>query len=223
MDSLPINLFDLIVLMVLLISGVIAFARGVAKEFLKLLAWVGAGYAAIYAFSFVRPLARDVVPVDFLADAVAGVGLFVVALVGLSYLAHIVADHLRPHSLGALDRSLGFVFGLARGAVIVSLAYLFVVWIVKGENLPDWIIEAKSRPLVERGGALIVQLAPRNLRHETIAAAETARLRARQAMEAERKVRELSQPRTEPEKSDAKEGYGDKERKEMDRLIRSKQ
>lgn len=211
------------VLAILLLSGAIAFARGMVKELLRLGAWVGAGFAAIYGFAYVRPYARSVIPVDFLADTLAGVGIFLVTLVLLSFLAHFIAEHVRGNSLGALDRSLGFVFGLVRGAAIVCLGYLFVAWIVRGENLPDWVIEARTRPLIEQGATLLVQLAPPGLRNEAMAAAETARQRARQAVEAERKVRELSEPPTRADDGTLRPGYSTDERKEMDRLFQSTQ
>lgn len=223
MDWLPLNAFDLIVLGIFLLSGVLAFARGMAKEILRLAAWVGAGYAAIYGFAFARPYARDVIPVDFLADSVAGIGIFLLALVVFLFLANLIAGHLKDGSLGALDRSLGFLFGLVRGAVIVSLAYLFLGWIATGENLPNWIVEAKSRPLVEQGAALLVRIAPRRLRDEAAATAEATRARARKAIEAERKVRELSAPPATRDSGETRPGYSGKERKEMDRLIRNNQ
>jgi len=223
MENLPINFFDIAVLVILALSGILAFSRGMAREVLKLAAWIGAGFTAIYGFAYARPFARELVPVEFLADTAAGVGIFLLALVILSFLANFIAEHFRDSGLNALDRSLGFVFGVARGVVVVSLSYLFLVWIVKGENLPDWVIEAKTRPFVERGAALLVQIAPRGLRHEAEATAETARIRARQAIEAERKVRELSQPLPTGGGAEKRSGYDKGERKEMERLIQGNQ
>lgn len=222
-DTLPINLLDLVVLIVLLLSGIVAFVRGMTREFMKLAAWIGAAFAAIHGFAFVRPYARSVIPVEFLADSVAGVGLFIISLVLLSVVGNFIADQFKDSGHGPLDRSLGFVFGMARGAVIVSLAYLFVAWIVKGESLPDWVVAAKSRPFLERGAALIVEFAPPQLRNEAVAAAEATRLRARQAIETDKKVRELSKPATKEGDGAARPGYKKGERKEMDRLIQSTQ
>ena len=106
MDSLPINTFDIIVLAVLLLSGVIAFARGMVKELLKLASWVGAGIAAFYGFAFARPYVRDFVPIEPIADGLAAVGIFLVTLVALSFLANVISSHVRDSGLSALDRTL---------------------------------------------------------------------------------------------------------------------
>src|SRR3546814_1784911 len=55
MDSLPINLADLIVIVVLLVSGVFAFVRGFVHEVLAIASWVGAAFVTLYAYPLVQP------------------------------------------------------------------------------------------------------------------------------------------------------------------------
>jgi len=56
--------------------------------------------------------------------------------------------------IGALDRTLGFLFGLARGLVIVVVAYLFFAWLVPPKTQPTWVANAKSRVVLQRTGRL---------------------------------------------------------------------
>ena len=167
---------------------------------------------------------RDFIPVEPVADALAGVGIFLVALVVFSFIANIIAAHVRSSSLSPLDRTLGLLFGFVRGAVIVCLAFLFITWIVKANNMPAWAYQAQTYEMVESGAKLLASVAPRNLRDQTAAAAETARTRAQQAIEAERATRQLmSPPKVKPQSGAPSGGYSESEREEMDRLIRSKQ
>ena len=60
----------------------------------------------------------------------------------------------------ALDRTLGFGFGLARGLILVVIAYLFFTWLVPEDTQPQWIRDARSLPILKQTGAGIVSLLP---------------------------------------------------------------
>ncbi|MHA1569255.1 MAG: CvpA family protein, partial [Alphaproteobacteria bacterium] len=143
MDSLPVNLTDIVVLAILLIAGGIAFALGFVRVLLLIGAWIGAAVVTLYGFSTAGPIARRYIEVALVADIVAGVVLFIASLVTLFVVAMVVSAAVRRLGLGALDRALGFVFGVAGGAVIVCLIYLGVVWAGGDEKLPDWMAEAR--------------------------------------------------------------------------------
>jgi hypothetical protein len=88
---------------------------------LSIVSWVGATFATLYGFPLVQPYARAVIPIELLADVIAGVVIFIVVLVVLSIATRVVANFIQESSLGPLDRSLGLVFGLLRGFVIACL------------------------------------------------------------------------------------------------------
>src|SRR3546814_12264204 len=116
MDSLPINLADLIVIVVLLVSGVFAFVRGFVHEVLAIASWVGAAFVTLYAYPLVQPWVLGVIAVEFIASLLTGVGLFLLTLVLFSVLTRILSNRIQQSSLRALDRSLGLLFGFVRGA-----------------------------------------------------------------------------------------------------------
>ena len=122
MAELPFTFLDIAIGVVLLISGLLAFVRGFVHEVLAVGAWIGAIVVAVFGFPYHRPYARDLIPHELVADAAAGAAIFVVALVVLSLLTRALSDRVKDSALNALDRSLGFVFGLLRGAVLVCLA-----------------------------------------------------------------------------------------------------
>lgn len=172
MTDLPVNATDLVVLGVLLLSGVLALARGFVKEVLGIAGWVGAAIAALKLFPYVQPFARKHIPYQLAADAVAGAGVFLVVLVALSLISNAIARRVRDSEIGALDRSLGFVFGLLRGALVLSLAYLALVQFVPPREHPDWITGARSLPLVAYGAGLVAAIAPTEIRESLEGAAE---------------------------------------------------
>ena len=62
--------------------------------------------------------------------------------------------------IGALDRTLGFLFGLARGLLIVVVAFMFFTWLVPDKQRPDWVTGAKSRVVLQGTGDWLMSLLP---------------------------------------------------------------
>lgn len=198
MDSVPLTLLDIVVLVVLLVSAALAFFRGFVHEVLAIAAWIGAGLTALYGFPLARPFARDAIPMPWAADATAAVGLFLIALVILSILTKALSSQVQGSRLNSLDRSLGFLFGLARGVFVMALAFMVLSWIYPTvEGRPQWISGARTLPLVEAGTEALRSLIPDDLKTEEAKARGLTRQtqeQAHQAMEAKALYDKLSRP-----------------------------
>ncbi len=229
MQGLPIA--DIVILVVLLISALLAFARGFVKEMLSVFAWVGAALAALYGFPYVRPLARKYVSVEIVADLIAGAAVFVVALILLSILSQAISSGVRQSAVSGLDRALGFAFGLVRGAVLICLLYIGAQWFWTAEQMPQVITEARATPMVRQGANWLLTLVPEDARRETEAAAGSARERALPAQEAEKTLDRLIRPQPElpapaagtPTAETPPPAYNDSQIRDMQRLIDSTQ
>ncbi|MGE0717273.1 MAG: CvpA family protein [Alphaproteobacteria bacterium] len=213
-----VNWVDVGAIAVVVISAVFAVARGFVREILSVAAWIGAAVIALYAFPPLRPHARELLGPTLIADIALGAVLFLFSLIILSLITHAIARSVRGSALSAVDRSLGLLFGIARGALLVCLAYLGLVWAMPAEEHPRAVREARALPLVQRGADWLVSIVPPDLRRRAID--ETNR-RAEQAREAERTYRVLTSP---PPRSDsggeARPGYPSDQRQGMDRLQR---
>ncbi|HMA15435.1 MAG TPA: CvpA family protein [Kiloniellaceae bacterium] len=219
MDSLPINLADLIVIVVLLASGLFALVRGFVHEVLGVASWVGAAFVTLYAYPLLQPWVLEVIAVEFIASLLTGVGIFLVTLVLFSILTRIISNRIQESSLGALDRSLGLLFGIARGAVIVVLAWLALGYLVTEEDRPNWIQEARSRPLVERGATLLLALVPPALLESGDQAADDARRRAEELRRAEETYRQLVSPLRKADEDEDQPAYNQGMRDEIDKAV----
>ncbi len=151
---------DGVVAVVLLVSAGLAFLRGFVHEVLGIGAWVGAGFVAWWGFPHVQPWFRAHIGAPLVADAAAALALFMVALLVLSILTRAVSDRVRASALNSVDSSLGFVFGLVRGALILSVAYIGVSWLIDRDQPPAWLATARTRPWLERGAALVQAALP---------------------------------------------------------------
>lgn len=170
--NLPVNAADVIVIAILLISAGLAFFRGLVHEVLAIGAWIGAALATLYLFLPAQDISRQLIAIPLVADIVAGVVVFLLALIALTVVSRMISRRVQESSLGALDRSLGFVFGLLRGAVVVCLGWLILNWLLPPAEHPDWVREARSRPLIESGAAALSSLAPDSLGWQGPPAAE---------------------------------------------------
>ena len=218
MDDFPVNPVDVIVVVILLVSGGLAFARGFVRESLGIGAWIGAAFATLYAFPHAKGYLRDWIDLTLLADAITGVAIFVVTLVILIVLTHLLTARIRGGKLGAVDRSLGFIFGLFRGAIVVCLAYMFIVWAVPDDDRPPWIEEARFMPWIHQGANVIRRIVPDDLAREGEETGDAIKHKGEVAIEAEQALRELTEPSPSPA-PDEDTGYAPDERRELDSII----
>lgn len=158
---MPITLLDGILLGITLVSGVLAMVRGFSREVLSVASWAAAGAAAFFFYKRFAPIVRPYVSNDLLAQAGAGGAVFIITLIVVTIITMKIADFIIDSRVGALDRTLGFVFGAARGVLLVVVAMLFFNWLVQDKDKqPPWIATAKSKPLLDSLGLQLVNLLP---------------------------------------------------------------
>ncbi len=214
MDSLGLTSFDFLVLIVLGLSGLYGVARGFTSEALSLGAWVGAGFATIYGLPYFRPLVREYVKPDSFADILAVVVLALVSLVVCKLIARAVGNFVRESHMGALDRALGAGFGLVRGLFIVAVAFLLITWIIPQQNIPDWITNARTRPMVEYAASALSSFTPAEIAKKFNEASKKA-----QDKDLIGKVKAHMPDVSFGKDAESGKGYTDKEREGLEGLI----
>lgn len=222
MEAGAINFADAAVIGFVLLSGVWGLARGFVREVLGIVAWVGAAFAAIYLHPYLVPYARQLITLDWVADPATYLVAFLIILILLSIVTGAISSRVKASSLGMLDRTLGFLFGLVRGAVLVCLAYLALTWAVKATDRPAWLAEARTLPLVERGAEFLSGLLPSNALDEAQRAAAETKRKADQAIEAKKAYDNLANPAAKGDAPRDGTGYKPDERRDLDKLFQGK-
>ena len=156
---MPITLLDGILLGITLVSAVLAMVRGFSREVLSVVSWAAAAAAAYLFYKPVVPFLTPYISNDTIAQIAAAGLVFVVTLIVVSIITMKIADFIIDSRIGALDRTLGFLFGAARGVLLVVVAMLFFNWLVT-ENQPAWVAQAKSKPMIDSLGAKLIGLLP---------------------------------------------------------------
>ena len=216
MDNLPVNITDIAVIVVVLVSAFLAYARGFVHEVLSVAGWVGAGFITAHALPFVEPFALELIPIEKVAPFAAGAVVFIVSLVILSILTRAISRRVQDSAHNALDRSLGFLFGMVRGAVLVCLIYILIEWMMPVADQPAMLRNAQTMPLIETGADILRSFAPDISTKVDNAAEQTNKL-----IESQKIIEGLISPEPKSDGAETIEGYGKKIRTGMERLIDS--
>ncbi|KPL55318.1 hypothetical protein ABB55_26350 [Prosthecomicrobium hirschii] len=165
MDFLTV--LDGIVIVVVLVSALLAMYRGLMREVFSIASWAVAAGAAFYFHKPLLPYAKQYISNDYVALGVVAGGVFLVVLIVVSFITMKISDFVLDSAFGALDRSAGFLFGAARGVLLLVVAMMFFNWFVPVAQQPKWVASAKSKPVLDYLGQQLIAALPENA-EETI-------------------------------------------------------
>jgi membrane protein required for colicin V production len=213
-----VNFVDIVVLAVIALSTLLALGRGFVKEVLSIFGWIGAAIGTFLIFFYVpqvREFARKQIAEPLLADIACAVGLFVVLLIVLGFFNHAISSRVHGSSLGPLDKSLGLVFGLLRGVVLVALAHMAMTdWFIPNKDQrPDVINQARTEPYVAMAANFIKERIPQEWKDRASAVFKEGEKAVEQGKELNDTIEKLSpqvpQPTTPPSTQSPGDSQGD--------------
>jgi membrane protein required for colicin V production len=154
-------LFDLIVVVVVIISATLAMVRGFAREVLSVASWLTAVGAAYFGYKPLVPMVKAYVESGTIATIISAAVIFFIALVVASFITTRISDFIIDSRVGAVDRGLGFIFGAVRGLLLLVIALLFFSWLAP--KPPKWVAEARSEPVLMDLGQRLMAALPQNI------------------------------------------------------------
>ncbi len=132
--------------LVIVLSAILAYSRGLVRELMAIVGWIGAAIVAFIFAPSAMPLVKEIPVVgDFLADScvlsvIGGfAGVFAVGLIVMALFTPLFASVVQRSALGGIDQALGFLFGVARGVLLIAVA--FIVW--------DRALSNQSVPMID--------------------------------------------------------------------------
>ncbi|MRU14414.1 CvpA family protein [Roseovarius sp. A21] len=136
------TIIDGVVALVIVLSALLAYSRGFVREALAIAGWIVAGVLAFIFAPQVEPLVKEVPVVgDFIADScelsmiAAFTAVFAVALIIASFITPLFSSLVQRSALGGLDQGVGFIFGVARGILLVAIAYFVYETVITSQNI----------------------------------------------------------------------------------------
>lgn len=154
---------DLGLIAVVLISALLAMLRGFTREVLAIASWGAAAVAAYYFHPLVVPYVKTYIKADLNENVTRGLAagaIFLASLIIVSLLTIKLSDAILDSKVGALDRSLGFLFGAVRGLLLCVIAFVFFNWLVPAQTQPEWVKAAHMRPFLQASGDQLLAVLP---------------------------------------------------------------
>jgi membrane protein required for colicin V production len=168
-DIATLTLLDYGVLIILVVSCIIAFMRGMMREFLGLTGWVVSFFAANYAAPRLETTINDTLNLGGFGEALAWGVPFAVSVVAWFIIASMIAPGLARGIFGGFDRWLGMMFGILRGGLVVLILFVASVLAVDGEdNLPEYMKSSRSLPLMSYGAYHLAGFLPEQFSDQII-------------------------------------------------------
>ncbi|KPF72855.1 hypothetical protein IP69_03160 [Bosea sp. AAP35] len=165
---MPVTILDLAVIGVVLISALLAAVRGLTREVLAIVSWAAAAAVAWVFHPQMLPILKQYIPNDTIALIASIASLFLVTLIVVSLVTARISDFVLDSRIGALDRTLGFVFGAARGVLLAVIGYLFFAALMGDKNMPIWARDAKAKPMLEETGRSLLTMLPQDVNADFI-------------------------------------------------------
>jgi membrane protein required for colicin V production len=157
---MPISWLDVILIVIMLISGFLAMVRGFTREVLSIFSWAVAAVAALYLTPKYSNVLQPYIDNESIQQIAFAAGVFIVTLIVVSLITFRISDKVLDSRVGALDRTLGFVFGLARGFLLVAI--VFILFSALARDQPEWVRNARSFNILQQTQVAIESLLPMN-------------------------------------------------------------
>ncbi len=122
--SFTFNGFDVVVLLILLVSLIIALQRGFAREVLSLLSLFIAGFIALFVWGRFRFDVQELITPAWLADVALGAGTFLIIYLLAVFILAKLFSRLEDGSIKLVNRLLGAGFGVLRGLILAALGVM---------------------------------------------------------------------------------------------------
>lgn len=151
---LELTALDYIYVAIVAGSAIWATVRGGIYETIATVSWVVAAFAA----RFVSPYLDNLLQKWFdLSSSTVGTLVasyfivFFVILVAVGFVNQKLRDKIQNSILSVTDKTLGVIFGIIRGVVVMGFVYWGLLWYYSDvpTGLPNWVADAKTRPVMQ--------------------------------------------------------------------------
>lgn len=174
MENIPLNILDIVILVVLGLSALVGLIRGFVREVLSLGAWISSAWLTLTLLPQSRAFVQNYIEDPLWSGIIGGVGSFLLIIVILTIIARLISKAVQASDLiGPLDRTLGIFFGLLRGGVLVVFGYILALTLVEEDaEKPEWAEASNLLPMVEQGAGTLLSIVPADIELPELAPAE---------------------------------------------------
>lgn len=169
-------IIDIVVAVIVLISAIISFLRGLIRETLTIAGVIGGFFAAVFFGPKLAPTFNNwlgvndnpeqieklfgIVPMNIVADVCAYAVVFIIVVIIISVISHFTAGAAKAMGLGPIDRTLGVIFGIARAIVLLGLLYLPFHLLMDQPSKDKYFVDSKTHKIIESTSEFLTRFLP---------------------------------------------------------------
>jgi membrane protein required for colicin V production len=225
------NNVDIIILLIILISALIALNRGIIKELLSITGWTLGVVSVIYLLPYVNSFTERYIEDETMSVIVTSVAILIIFFIFWIYISANMVGKIRSSKLSNMDRLLGLFFGVLRAFLLIILLNILVNWIIPENDQPDALWDSKLFQLAGKYAEPVEKLIPQetidavNYQKAVILTIKDEKSDEEEAIpsDIDNLFEQLTQPgiKKKTRKISAKdiEGYNKMQQQSMDRLI----
>jgi len=150
------TIIDGVVALVIVVSALLAYSRGLVREAMAIAGWIAAGVLAFIFAPQVEPMMAEIPVIgEFIADScelsiiAAFAAVFALALIVVSFFTPLFSSLVQRSALGGLDQGAGFFFGVLRGILLVAIGFFLYNVVMTGQSFTI-VDESRSAVVFER-------------------------------------------------------------------------
>lgn len=207
------NNLDVVFLIIVGISALVGIVRGMTKEILSILGWILAAASVVYLVPVFEPITQKYIASKLMSNIVTGLAILIIFSIVWILMVDKIATEIRLSKLSMIDRMLGFVFGAARGVLIVILVALMISTLIPEESKKGIFAESQYFQVARESAEPLKDLIPQSLIDDLKAKGESLGLAVNKDNKDDKEVNNQSTTADDDKKTTAKSDEQQKEDK----------
>ncbi len=155
-----INLFDVLVLIILIYSMIQCFLKGFSLSLLSFMKWIVSTVVTIILVPKLQPTISDYIQSEFIKNIGLGIAIFIFTLFLTTLVGKALGRAVTWTGVGSIDKSFGLIFGIFKGYVISVCVFSILNWFYPYNNWGISAEDAISFKIVKKGSEMLVEEFP---------------------------------------------------------------
>ena len=161
-ENLPdyINLFDSLVLIILIYCVVQCFVKGFSLSLISFMKWVISTIITIILVPKLQPALSEYIKSEFINNIGLGIAIFIFALFLTIVIGKTLGRAVTWTGVGSIDKIFGLIFGVFKGYVVSVCIFSILNWFYPFQNWGISAEDAITFNLINKGSEILIEEFP---------------------------------------------------------------
>ena len=155
-----INLFDILVLIVLIYCIVQCSVKGFSLSLISFMKWVISTIVTIILVPKLQPTISEYIESEFINNVGLGIAIFILTLFSIIVIGKTLGKAVTWTGVGSIDKTFGMLFGIFKGYVVAVCIFSVFNWFYPFQNWGISAEDAISFDLINKGSKILIEEFP---------------------------------------------------------------